>query len=72
MSSPTLTPEFMAENSKGQTLEDMTGVVVLATVFVALRFAVRHYRQIHFGMDEWLILSSLVSTPGSVLYDMVH
>lgn len=72
MSSPTLTPEYVAESSKGQTLEDMTGVMILASVFVALRFAVRHYRQIHFGLDEWLILASLVSTPGRVIYDTVY
>jgi hypothetical protein len=37
------------------------GVTVMATVFVALRFASRWVRRVAIGPDDWLILGSLVS-----------
>lgn len=64
MSTTTLSPEFVAENSKGNSLAEMTAVMVLATFFVVLRLVVRMYRKVGFWLDEYLMLASLVLTWG--------
>lgn len=51
-----------------------TILLVLATVFVILRFWARHYVAAKYGLDDWLIVAGLISVfvIGGLNYGMVH
>jgi len=53
-------PEYANYNSGPYVIRVVTAVTVLATVFVALRFAVRFNRRLGFALDDWLCLISLI------------
>lgn len=50
-----------SENTGPTQISTTTILLVLATVFVILRFWARHYVAAQYGPDDWLIVAGLVS-----------
>lgn len=50
-----------SENTGPTQITTTTILLVLATVFVVLRFWARHYVAATYGIDDWLIVAGLVS-----------
>lgn len=58
-----------SENTGPTQITTTTILLVLATIFVVLRFWARHYVAATYGLDDWLIVAGLVScvhTTGSL------
>jgi len=53
-------PEYVNYNDGPHVVRSITAVIVLATVFVALRIAVRVHRQVGLKLDDWLSVASLI------------
>lgn len=50
-----------SENTGPTQISTTTILLVLATIFVVLRFWARHYVAAKYGPDDWLIVAGLVS-----------
>ncbi|KAL2840138.1 hypothetical protein BJX68DRAFT_271841 [Aspergillus pseudodeflectus] len=59
MSSSDYSPEYLAEDSSGDSFVQITVMPALATVFVALRIGVHLWRKVGFHLDDWLVLVSI-------------
>lgn len=55
------TPVDASENTGPTQISTTTILLVLATIFVILRFWARHYVAARYGPDDWLIVAGLVS-----------
>lgn len=55
------TPADASENIQPTQISTTTILLVLATIFVVLRFWARHYVAATYGLDDWLIVAGLVS-----------
>lgn len=55
------TPADASENTGPTQITTTTILLVLATIFVILRFWARHYVAARYGPDDWLIVAGLVS-----------
>lgn len=53
-------PEYVNYNAGPHVVRIMTVVIVLATIFVALRIIVRVHRRVGVALDDWLSIASLV------------
>ncbi|KAJ0124468.1 integral membrane protein [Diaporthe amygdali] len=62
-----------SENTGPTQISTTTILLVLATVFVVLRFWARHYVAAQYGPDDWLIVAGLISVfvIGGLNYGMV-
>jgi hypothetical protein len=53
-------PEYVQHDDGPRAVRTMSAVIVLATVFVALRFFVRVHRRVVLGLDDWLSVAALL------------
>jgi len=53
-------PEYVNYNDGPRVVRVITAVIVLATIFVALRITVRVYRRVGLALDDWLAVASLI------------
>ncbi|KAH6655952.1 hypothetical protein BKA67DRAFT_534859 [Truncatella angustata] len=62
MSSPPIEypPEYANYDGGPQVVRIMTAVIVLATLFVALRLVIRLHRRVGLALDDWLSVASLI------------
>lgn len=68
-------PDRLWEVDEGrQLLGVLSPMAVVVTTFVALRFGVRCHRRAGFGLDDWLVLASLVNIIRllCVIYANIH
>lgn len=62
MTKTTTIPESEWQVNNGpRLLKIVTPMAVTVTLFVGLRFGIRHHRRAGLGLDDWLILVSLVN-----------
>ncbi|ETS76479.1 hypothetical protein PFICI_11866 [Pestalotiopsis fici W106-1] len=59
-STPDYPPEYVNHDDGPRVVRVMTAVITLATIFVALRFAVRLRLRVRFALDDWVGLASLL------------
>lgn len=53
-------PEYERYDGGPAVIRTMTAVIVLATVFVGLRIAVRMHRRVGLALDDWLAVAALI------------
>ena len=62
---PTLTPEYIEAYSGGQLIAVAIAFIPILLFFVGLRFYARHLSKTARGLDDWIVLASLIIQIGA-------